>query len=94
MRDGNFKEIRTIDEIASGWDQVAIALNVENYTIQNLTRNHPMCAQACTNMFMKWVDSPHHDHVTWERLVVALCRADFKDLAERIRLVKLNGIQS
>lgn len=83
MFDKNSEEIRIIDTIAYKWDQVAVALNVDQPTINILSRNYRQDAwQACFEMVGEWVDS--RCNVTWDFLADALCSADFKVLAKKI----------
>ena len=87
MRDVNFEEIRIMDEIAPRWDQVAIALEVDQLQINIITVD---CAndalKACHRMLSCWIDS--QKDVNWGFLVDALCRADMKVLAERVKGIK------
>lgn len=84
MRDKNFREIRTIDEVASSWVQVAVALEMDQHTINNLRCDYAREAvNACYWMFVAWINSPS-SNITWECLIDALDRADYKVLATRI----------
>lgn len=83
MRSKDGKEIRTIDETAYKYHQVAVALDFAPHTIGLLERNHPGNAmQGCYDMFATWVD--RRIDVTWKALVGALREADFGVLAHRI----------
>ena len=88
MRDKDDKEIRTIDETAPEWNHVAVALDFAPHTTALLEKNNPGNAlQACYNMFATWVD--RCIDVTWDALVGALRRAEFRVLAQRIEAAKM-----
>lgn len=88
MLDADSNEMRIVDEIAPRWDQVAIALEVDQLVINILTRNFPQNAQqACYKMLWQWLDC-QASQVSWGFLIDALCRADYKVLAKRIEAAK------
>ena len=93
MRDVDFTEIRIMDEIAPRWDQVAIALEVDQLQINIISKDCAHDAQtACRRMLSWWIDS--RKKVNWGFLVDALCRADLKVLAERVKGIKKIKIET
>jgi hypothetical protein len=88
MRGRDGIEIRTIDNTASEWEHVAVALGFEPCTISILKKdNASNSLDGCYNMFATWVNRRHG--VTWEALVDALRRADFEVLAHKIEAAKV-----
>ena len=93
MEDAHGGMIRIIDEIAWRWDQVAIALEVDQFYINILTRDYPQNSQqACYKMLHYWRENA--SQVSWGFLVDALRRAEYNALAERIEEVKEIKIKS
>ena len=87
MSDPELEEIRIMDEIASGWEQVAFALKIDEEVIESLRKEEYDVKSACSQMFSRWISS-HGTEVTWEVLTDALHRADYKDLAEKVKKFK------
>ena len=86
FRDENGYEVRVIDEIASNWQEVAVALGIKNSTIKIIaTDSMGNCRGGCIKMMATWVDSGND--VSWAHLIEALVMADseYNALAEDIR---------
>ncbi len=84
MEDSEGNELRIMDEIAPRWDQVAIALEVDERFIKILARDCSQNAlQACHRMLAHWIDS--QSQVNWGFMVDALRRADYKVLAKQVQ---------
>ena len=88
MQDENFEEIRIIQVVAPQWEHMAVALGMNQDTINNLAKDHACNAHsACYNMFARWIGGCGGD-VSWALLVDALSRIDEKALAKRIEQSK------
>ncbi len=87
MVDEHLQEIRVIETVASRWEYMAVALDMNQSTINTLSRDFAGNALgASLYMFSRWIDSC--TNVTWELLVDALNRADYKVLADKIEQSK------
>lgn len=84
LQDENGFEVRVIQEIASEWYEVAVALGIKSSAINIIStdcRGH--CVRGCTKMMSDWIDS--QQEVTWEHLIDALHRAGYDALAKDIK---------
>ena len=84
---GQEHTLKTIKEIASKWEQVAVFLDFEQCTINNITRdNVSSCEKACEAMFEKWLQgNTSAQPVTWRKLIDVLPLVSYNVLAEELK---------
>ena len=74
-----------IDEVASRWEDVAVALGFSGNTIDIVKRDeYGDASTGCSKMFQKWLKGAGSQPPTWETLVAALYEAKLDTLANKI----------
>ena len=69
----NGKKVCVIARIASEWEKLALALNIEAYIMRTIKRNHGnSCEDACTDLLRRWLEGEGREPKTWATLVEAL----------------------
>ena len=86
--------MKIIETVAARWEEVAMELHFEGYTLQNIHYDpHILCVDtACRVMFQKWLDGEGRQPATWETLIDALVGAGFITVAEDLQEILRNEV--
>lgn len=76
-----------VQEVASQWEGVALALHFEHPVLKQIQRDHTGdVAGACLNMLGRWLQGVEGTlQPTWRNLISALDEAGFGVLAEDLQ---------
>jgi hypothetical protein len=82
--------VRVIDKVAPNWEELAIALGFEHYTIKTVQRNYKSDArEACRHILSMWLEQAEEENlvrpVTWDTLIQCLVTAELSCLAEELK---------
>ena len=82
---GTQHKIHIIDAVASRWRRLGLALNISDYHLNNIERNHGNVEDRCQTMLSDWLQGTVGDGpVTWETLVEAIDDARYGELAQQL----------
>lgn len=83
-------EINIIENVASDWGKVAMALKFSPSAIKIIEKdNKSDCEKACQEMFRQWLDGKKDTRkpVLWTTLIKVLNQCDKSELAKRLSLM-------
>ena len=79
---GNRKQLFLLQRIQPKWEKVGIALGIDSYSLQRISREHPSDFNSCSlKMMMGWLENT--DLPTWSTIHDAMKRVeDYRTAAE------------
>ena len=87
---GSGKTVRVISQASATWERIAIRLHFKGYEIRRICRDHHFqTGDACSTMFIEWLEGKGRQPATWETLIEALEEADLSELASNLKDVLL-----
>ena len=85
---GTQHKIHIIYTVASRWRTLGLLLNISDYHLENIERNHGNVEERCQTMLSDWLQGTVDDGpVTWETLVEAIDNARYGELAKQLKRV-------
>ena len=82
-----YEEIRILDQVATKWDDIAIAMDFDphGHTQTAINKDFGSVQEKCRETFKKWLQGQgSRQPATWEILVEILRDCDFENLATSI----------
>ena len=78
------RKVKVIESIESQWEEVAVALGVEEDMIDTIKSTHSQNhLEACRAMLATWLES-NADKVSWPTFIQGLIDAGLPDLADNL----------
>lgn len=78
--------MNTVQEVASVWERLGRALDLDESVISNIVRDIPNnCELACERMLQKWLSGRGSHPVSWGTLITALRDIDLHTLADDLQ---------
>ena len=85
---GTQHKIHIIYTVASRWRTLGLLLNISDYHLDNIERNHGNVEDRCQTMLSDWLQGTVGDGpVTWETLAEAIDDARMGELAQQLKRV-------
>ena len=87
MESASGQEIRVIQEVATEWKKVALALGYEQARIGIIEKDNRMTEEACQEMFAKWLNGARDLATprTWNTLIRCLNQAGLVRVATSLK---------
>ena len=79
------KKVKVIDSVGSQWEELAKALDIEQYDIDMIKTIHAdNDEEACCAMLATWLEG-NNGEVSWTAFIQALIDAGLPDLADSLK---------